>query len=245
MIGGTRCAGPFQFLRRFCSHVVHCAGHPANVQGAGEQNPEALTAQYNQAMQAKDWPRRRRRAATGGAKSNVTESEVLGNAQLYSGSADAALATYDQAMAAAEKEKPAKVQAMSGWKDSLSQIYIGKGNALLRLKRNAEAIEAYNQSAEFASNQGWRTSISAPCSITSATRKTRRRPAANACRRTPPGRMHGSSSGRISLPIRLSIAQGKVKASPETREALEKYLALAPDGPHAADVKAMLEMLAK
>ena len=34
-------------------------------------------------------------------------------------------------------------------------------------------------------------------------------------------------------------------ASPETQEALEKYLELAPDGPHAADVKAMLDMLAK
>jgi len=44
------------------------------------------------------------------------------------------------------------------------------------------------------------------------------------------------------LPV---TAQSKVQASPETREALEKYLALAPDGPHAADVKAMLEMIAK
>jgi hypothetical protein len=34
-------------------------------------------------------------------------------------------------------------------------------------------------------------------------------------------------------------------ATAETREALEKYLALAPDGPHAADVKAMLDMIAK
>ena len=44
------------------------------------------------------------------------------------------------------------------------------------------------------------------------------------------------------LPV---TAQGKVQASPETLEALEKYLALAPDGPHAADVKAMLGMIAK
>jgi hypothetical protein len=44
------------------------------------------------------------------------------------------------------------------------------------------------------------------------------------------------------LPV---TAQGKVQASPETREALEKYLALAPDGSHAADVKAMLDMITK
>ncbi len=29
---------------------------------------------------------------------------------------------------------------MTEWKNGLSQIYIGKGNALLKLKRNAEAI---------------------------------------------------------------------------------------------------------
>jgi hypothetical protein len=41
------------------------------------------------------------------------------------------------------------------------------------------------------------------------------------------------------------IDNGKVAATAETREALEKYLTLTPDGPHAADVKAMLQMLAK
>jgi hypothetical protein len=33
--------------------------------------------------------------------------------------------------------------------------------------------------------------------------------------------------------------------SPECRQALQKYLELAPDGPHAAGVKAMLQMSAK
>ncbi len=42
-----------------------------------------------------------------------------------------------------------------------------------------------------------------------------------------------------------SIAHGKVTITEETRKALQKYLELAPDGPHAADVKAMLDMSAK
>jgi cytochrome c-type biogenesis protein CcmH/NrfG len=37
-------------------------------------------------------------------------------------------------------------------------------------------------------------------------------------------------------------ATGKVAITAETRQALEKYLELAPDGPHAADVKSMLQM---
>ncbi len=122
---------------------------------AGGQSSDALTAQYNQAYQAKDWSGAVATAQQLVAlKATSQNLKLLGNAQLYSSSADAALATYGQALAAAEKEKPAEGPAMAGWKDGLSQIYIGKGNALLRLKRNDEAIAAYNQSAVLAANQG-------------------------------------------------------------------------------------------
>jgi len=40
-------------------------------------------------------------------------------------------------------------------------------------------------------------------------------------------------------------AQGKFIISSECRQALEKYLELAPDGPHAKDTKEMLDMSAK
>jgi len=40
-------------------------------------------------------------------------------------------------------------------------------------------------------------------------------------------------------------AKGNFVIAAETRQALEKYLELAPDGAHAADVKAMLDMAAK
>jgi hypothetical protein len=42
-----------------------------------------------------------------------------------------------------------------------------------------------------------------------------------------------------------SDASGKFVISAETRQALQKYLELAPDGPHAADVKQMLDYAAK
>ena len=81
---------------------------------ADEQKPEALTALYNQAMQAKEWPRAV--AIAQGLvelKASSLNLKLLANAQLYSGSAEAALATYDQALAAAEKEKPAEGQPMN------------------------------------------------------------------------------------------------------------------------------------
>jgi tetratricopeptide (TPR) repeat protein len=211
-----------------------------------EQNTEALTALYNQAMQAKDWPRAVTLAQQLAAQQATSLNlKLLGNAQLYSGSADTALATYDQALAAAEKEKPTVGQPMTEWKDGLSQIYIGKGNTLLKLKRTAEAIEAYNQSAVFAANQG--LAYFNVCAVLYNIGNTH--DSAAACRKSVQGDPTKANAWFVlgsdlfaDLPI---TAQGKVQASPETLEALEKYLALAPDGPHSADVKAMLEMIAK
>ena len=213
---------------------------------SGEQNSESLTAVYDQAMQAKEWPSAVATAQQLVAlKATSLNLKLLGNAQLYSGSADEALATYGRAMAAAEKEKPADDQAMAKWKDGLSQIYIGKGNALLRLKRNDEAIEAYNQSAELASNTG--LAYFNVCAVLYNIGNTHDSAAAcRKCVQADPTRANAwfvlGSDLFADLPV---TAHGKVQASPETREALEKYLALAPDGPHAADVKAMLDMLAK
>lgn len=210
------------------------------------QDQETLTAQYNQAMLAKDWPGAIATAQQLVAlKATSLNLKYLGNAQLYSGSADAALATYGQAMAAAEKEKPAEGKAMAGWKDGLSQIYIGKGNALLRLKRNDEAIAAYNQSAVLAANQG--LAYFNVCAVLFNIGNTKDSAAAcRKCVQADPSRANAwfvlASDLFADLPV---TAQGKVQASPETKEALEKYLVLAPDGPHAADVKAMLDMLTK
>ena len=134
---------------------------------------------------------------------------------------------------------------MNEWKDGLSQIYIGKGNALLRLKRNDEAIVAYNQSAELASNAG--LAYFNVCAVLYNIGNTHDSAAAcRKCVQADPSRANAwfvlGSDLFADLPV---TAQGKVQASPETREALEKYLALAPDGPHAADTKAMLEMISK
>ncbi len=213
---------------------------------AGEQNPGTLTADYNQAMKAKDWPSAVTLAQQLVAqKATSVNLKLLGNAQLYSGSADTALATFDQALAAAQQEKPAEGQPMTEWKNGLSQIYIGKGNALLRLKRTAEAIDAYNQSAELASNKG--LAYFNICAVLYNIGKTQDSAAAcRKCVQADPSRANAwfvlGSDLFADLPV---TAQGKVQASPETREALEKYLALAPDGPHAADTKAMLDMLTK
>lgn len=213
--------------------------------GAGEQNADALTAQYNQAMQARDWSRALATAhQLVGLQATSLNLRWLANAQLYSGAADDALATNEQALAAAQQEKPAPGQPMNQWKDGLAEIYIGKGNALLKLKRTAEAIQMYNQAAGFASNAG--RAYFNICAVYYNTGNTQDSAAAcRKCVQADPSRANAWFVLGSDLFAFAPIENGKVNAPPETREALEKYLALAPDGPRAADVKAMLQMLAR
>jgi tetratricopeptide (TPR) repeat protein len=219
---------------------------PQTANSAGGQSSDALTAQYKQAMQAKDWPNA---VATAqqlvGLKATSLNLKLLANAQLYSGSADTALPIYGRAESAAGQEKPAEGPAMASWKDGLSQIYIGKGNALLKLHRNADAIAEYNLAAVLATNKG--LAYFNICAVLYNIGDTHNTPAAcRKCLQADPIKADAwfilGSVLFADLPI---TAQGKVQGSPETKEALEKYLALAPDGPHAADTKAMLDMLTK
>ena len=133
---------------------------------------------------------------------------------------------------------------MNEWNAGLAQIYIGRGNALLKLKRTAEAIETYNQAAGLASNAG--LAYFNVCAILYNIGNTHDSAAAcRKCVQADPTRANAWFILGSDLFADAPIDNGKVIATSETREALEKYLALAPDGPHAADVKAMLQMIAK
>jgi tetratricopeptide (TPR) repeat protein len=169
---------------------------------------------------------------------------LLGNAQLYSGAVDAALTSYDRALATAEQEKPVDGQAQGKWKNDLSEIIIGRGNALLKLKHTAEAIDEYNRAAGYAANAG--RAYFNICAVLYNMGNTKDSPAAcRKCVQADPGRANAWFILGSVLFADAPIDNGKVKGTAEMREALEKYLELAPQGPHAADTKAMLEMIAK
>ena len=234
-----------RFFALFALLSLVVAAHLTAQAPAAQNTTESLTAEYNQAMLAKEWPH-----AIAVAQQLVAQKATsknlwfLGNAQIYSGSAEDALATYGRALDAAQQEKPAEGQPLKEWKESLSEIYIGKGNALLKLKRTAEAIELYNQAAGLASNAG--KAYFNVCAVLYNNGNTK--DSADACRKcvqAVPSRANAWFVLGSDLFADAPIGNGKVIATSEMREALEKYMTLAPDGPHAADVKAMLEMLAK
>jgi tetratricopeptide (TPR) repeat protein len=212
---------------------------------AAQNTPEALTAAYNQAMQARDWTG----AVTDAQKivdltATAQNLWLLANAQLSSGANEESLGTYVLAVVAAQQEKPAQGQPDAAWREDLAKIYIGKGNALLKLNRTTEAVEEYNHAAEFAANPG--PAYFNICAVLYNSGDTTNSPAAcRKCLQVDPSKIDAwFILGSVLFVNSPTDAQGKVIASTETREALGKYLALASDGPHAADVKAMLEMIA-
>lgn len=217
---------------------------------SAQNTPQALKATYDQAMLAKDWP-----AALAAAQqlvdANATSVNLylLGTAQLYAttGQADAAplelcLATYDRALAVAQQEKPAEGQPDQAWKDGVAQIYVGRGNALLKLKRIPDAVDNYNRAAELSSNPG--KAYFNICAVMYNNGDTAN--SAAACRKCVQADPTNANAWFVLGSDLFADAKidstGKVTITAETRQALQKYLELAPDGPHAADVKAMLQM---
>jgi tetratricopeptide (TPR) repeat protein len=226
---------------------------PQTAPTGAQTTPQALKATYDQAMQAKDWPAALAAAQQlAGANATSANLLLLANAQLYAttgqsdtGPLEATLATYDRALAAAAREKPAEGQPDQEWKNGVAKIYVGRGNALLKLKRNAEAMDNYNRAAELDSNPG--KAYFNVCAVAYNNGDTAG--AVTACRKCVQADPTLTNAwfvlGSVLFADAKADASGKLVISAETRQALEKDLELAPDGPHTADVKAMLDMAAK
>ena len=135
------------------------------------------------------------------------------------------------------KADPAKAKA------GVAQMLTNEGNAYLKLKKNDKAIAAYTKAAAWIPILQPRISISAQHNTTPATRKVRWPPA---IRQLPPIRtgLTPISSRDHSWWVTASwIKTANSKRLPEHQRRLNKYLELAPDGPHANDVKAMLQAI--
>jgi tetratricopeptide (TPR) repeat protein len=209
-------------------------------------NENTLIAQLNPALQAKDW-------AT--AEPILTKliamnpnrwdyQQALGNAQLNEGKFEEAVATFEKAIPIAEnatktdpKADPAKAKA------GVTQMLSSEGNAYLKLKKNDKAIEAFTKAASMDPNPG--TAYFNICATQYNSGNTQG--ALVACDKAiaaDPNRADAYFiKGSLMLADSKQDKEGKLQAPAGTSEALNKYLELAPDGPHANDVKAMLQAI--
>ena len=209
-------------------------------------NENALIAQLNPALQAKDWataePILQKLIAMNPARWDF--QQALGNAQLSLNKYEDAVATFEKAIPAAEnasktdpKADPAKTKA------AVAQMLTNEGNAYLKLKQNDKAVEAYTKAAAMDPNPG--TAYFNLCATQYNSGNTQG--ALAACDKaiaSDPNRADAYFiKGSLMLGDSKMDKEGKLQAPPGTSEALNKYLELAPDGPHAADVKAMLQAI--
>ena len=209
-------------------------------------NENALISQLNPALQAKDWataePILQKLITMNPARWDY--QQALGNAQLSLNKFDDAVATYDKAIPLAEnaskndpKADPAKAKA------AVAQMLTNEGNAYLKLKKNDKAIESYTKAAALDPNPG--TAYFNLCATQYNSGNTQG--ALAACDKAiaaDPNRADAYFiKGSLMLGDSKMDKEGKLQAPPGTSEALNKYLELAPDGPHAADVKAMIQAI--
>jgi tetratricopeptide (TPR) repeat protein len=167
------------------------------------------------------------------------------------------LAQYDDAIASYEKGIAVAQNIVSGSlkdpknpdadpvkaKAGLAQMLQQEGNSYLKLKKNPEAIAAFEKAAAMDPNPG--TAYFNICATQYNTGNTNG--AVEACNKAiaaDPTRADAYFiKGSLMVGLGTQGKDGKYNVPEGTAEALNKYLELAPDGPHAKDVKDMLEVI--
>jgi tetratricopeptide (TPR) repeat protein len=222
-------------------------------QNAKAQNLNVLISQYNAAEAARNWKEAEpvMKQMIEADPNNWKFYQALANDQYNLGEYEDAVATSDKGIQLAQAvvsggvpADPKRVETdPAKAKVALAQMLTNEGNAYLKLKKNSEAVAAYTKAAEMDPNPG--VAYFNLCATQYNTGNTVG--ALAACDKAIAADPNKADAYYIKGSLMLASSSldkdGKVKATPGTAEALNKYLELAPDGPHAADVKQMLEYI--
>jgi len=216
------------------------------------RNMNELINQVNAALNAKNWegaiPLLQQLSQQDPNRWRFTQS--LGDAQLSVGQYEQAIASYEkgiqvaQGFASGNAKDPKNpdsdpVKAKAG----VAQMLTNEGNAYLKMHKNEEAVAAFTKAAAMDPNPG--TAYFNICATLYNTGNTEG--ALAACDKAIAADPNRADAYFIKGS--LMVAQGKMDkngkydAPPGAAEALNKYLELAPNGPHANDVKQMLQFI--
>src|SRR5579862_8672118 len=223
----------------FAATARICVGAP--LPAAQSENQSSLVAKAQAALDAKQWP-----DAEAALKQLLSSeprweyAEALGAAQMNQGHYADSLESYQRAIDLAQKDLAGKNASPA----AIAQIYTAIGNANLKLKKNDAAIAAYNKAATLAANPA--VAYFNLCAVMFNMGQPAAKTAA-ACdkaiaadpKKADAYFVKGSAlygEGAVDKSNKFVVPPGAV-------EALKQYLVLAPGGPHAQDVKAMLDAL--
>jgi hypothetical protein len=208
----------------------------------------ALISQYNTAQAAKDWQTAADtlKKMIAGEPNRWEYQHALGNMQFNLGQYQEAIDTYEKVIPMAQnatktdpKADPAKAKA------AVAQMLSSEGNAYIKLKKNPEAVAAFTKAAEMDPNPGAAYWNLCATEYNSGDMKG----ASIACDKAIAADPNKADAYFIKGSVLVGMSEGKLDANghyialPGTKEAFNKYLELAPDGPHAGEVKQMMEML--
>jgi tetratricopeptide (TPR) repeat protein len=211
-----------------------CVGAP--LPAAQSENQNALVAKAQAALDAKQWP------DAEAALKQLSSSEprweyfeALGAAQFNQGHFADSLVSYQHAIELAGKNaSPA----------AMAQIYTTIGNANLKLKKNDAAIAAYNKAATLSPNPAVAYFNLCATMYNMGQPAAKTVPACDKAIAADPKKADAYFVKGSSLYGEGALDKSnKFVVPPGALAALKQYLVLAPDGPHAQDVKAMFDAL--
>ncbi len=229
-----------------------------------------LLAQINGANEAKDWQKAKQLGGQALALDAETAAQhpsfrsqsnrhilykALGDASLNLGQYQEAINAYETSagllqnlIAANSGDQPDVKSAATALRRTLGQVLTNEGNAYLKLKNSKQAIECYRRAAEMFSAIDPKMGATAwfnICATLYNIGDVDATPAAcDKAIAADPTRANAYFVKGSSLFAQGKDVNGKFVAPPESIVALQKYLELAPDGPHSTDVKQMLDYAA-
>jgi len=222
---------------------------PEQIEELKKQNERArshnvLIQQAMEAMGSKNW-----QAAV--APLQQLMADEPNNWQFHSAMGDVqfGLGAYDQAVAAYEKgiqlaksgpDDAKNPDDAAKKKAAVGRMLTQQGNAYLKLRKNKEAVDAFTTAASYDPNPG--TAYFNLCATQYNNGNTAG--ALDACGKAIAADPNKADAyfikGSLLVGESTTDSSGKMIAPPGAAEALKKYLALAPNGAHADDVKQML-----
>lgn len=214
----------------------------AFAQAPGNEAENALFAKATAALAARNWQDAERALSQliAMAPARWDYQKSLGDAQGNLGRYQDAVASYDKAIALAEKSTGDATADRAKVNAAMGNMLTAKGNMFLKLKKNADAVAAYTKAATLSPNPA--VAYFNICATLYNAGDTKAAVAAcDKATAADPNKadayfVKGSSlfgDGTIDKSGKFIVPAGAIQA-------LQKYLALAPNGGHAAEVKEML-----
>jgi len=225
-------------------HVLPALMLLLGLAGALAQNPDqqSLAAKGMAALAAKNWPEAEAafKQLVAGDPENLDFQVNLVGAQFAQGHNDDALVSCDKAIAIAQKRVATPSGADEKTKIALGGLLTTRGNIFIKQKKFPDAIASYQKAASIDPRPA--VAYFNMCALSYNQGDTKG--ALAACDKAIAADPNKADAYFIKGSILFADSttqNGKMVAPPAALQALQKYLALAPNGPHVADVKEMLK----